>query len=260
MLVRRRFSLITRYASRFLLAAGVVLTTVGSAIADEAADKLLEDKILKVIREHPKEIMQAVVTYQREQAEARIKGAETRLKEQVAQLKPAELIGDAPVRGAADSRLVLVEFSDFQCPYCARAFGIVQKFMTAHGQEVRLAYRHLPLGDMHPQATNAALASWAAQQQGKFWEFHDAMFSAQDRLGEDYYLATAKQLGLNIERFNTDRSGAAAKAAIERDVELARKLGIEATPQFIMGSRPITGAAPLQEFEQALVEARGDLK
>lgn len=254
------FALIRRHAPRALSVLALSLTLGGVAVADEAADKVLEEKILKVIREHPKEIMEAVVGYQRSQAEQRMKSAETRLAEQVAQLKSGELLADSPVRGKADSKLVLIEFSDFQCPYCRKAYQTMQDFMAAHGQEVALVYKHLPLGEMHPEATGAALASWAAQQQGKFWEFHNAMFKGQDHLGEALYTDTAKSLGLDLERFNKDRVSEAASAAIQRDLDVARKLDIQATPQFLLNARPITGAAPLEEFEKVLGEARAEVK
>ncbi len=249
-----------RYALRALIPCSLLFTVATHAVADEAADKLLEEKILKVIREHPKEIMEAVVGYQRGQAEQRMKSAETRLMEQVAKLDKQQLLGDSPVRGKAGSKLVLIEFSDFQCPYCAKANQTMQQFMASHGQEVALVYKHLPLSEMHPDAADAALASWAAQQQGKFWEFHDAMFSAPDKLGEGFYTATAKSLGLDLARFDKDRASDAAKAAIQRDVDLAGTLNIQATPQFLLNARPITGAAPLEEFEKTLGEARAALK
>lgn len=255
----KRFSF-RLHAMRAVMALALTFLALSAVSADEAADKLLEEKILKVIREHPKEIMQAVVGYQRAQAEQRMRSAETKLKEQVAQLKSEELLGDSPARGKAGSKLVLVEFSDFQCPYCGKAFETVQQFMAAHEHDVLLVYKHLPLAEMHPDATSAALAAWAAQQQGKFWEFHNAMFKGQDHLGEALYTDTAKSLGLDLERFNKDRASDAATAALKRDLDLARKLDIQATPQFLLNSHPITGAAPLEEFEKALGEARTEVK
>ena len=255
----RNFSFARSVARAFVMI-GLTILLSSQAGADPAADKALEAQILKVIRDHPKEIMEAVVGYQRAQAEQRMKSAETRLKEQVGQLKVGELLADSPRRGNASSALVLVEFSDFECPYCAKAHTIVQQFMAAHGREVALVYKHLPLADMHPQATPAALAAWAAQQQGKFWEFHDVMFDTQDKLGEAFYTDTARRLGLDLARFNADRNGAAAQAVIQRDTELAKKLGIVATPQFLMNGVPITGAAPLEEFERVLAQARAAIK
>ena len=260
MVANVRFAVFCRHAPRVLFALVLALLVAAGAAAEQAVDKALEEQILKVIREHPKEIMEAVVGYQRAQAEQRMKSAETRLQEQVASLQADELLGTSPLRGKLGSKLVLIEFSDFQCPYCAKAHQVVQQFMTAHGGEVALVYKHLPLDEMHPQATNAALASWAAQQQGKFWEFHDQMFSAPDRLGDAFYVAIATSLALDVARFDKDRASDAAKAAVQRDLDLAKKLNIQATPQFLMNSHPITGAAPLEEFEKELATARGELK
>ena len=241
-----------------LLSAATLCVTVPAFAADtaSAADQAFEQKVLEIIRQHPREIMEAVVTYQRAEAERRQQTLETRLKQELASMPPAELLGNSPARGAAARRLVLVEFSDFQCPYCGRAFATVQSFMQAHENEVTLVYKHLPLVDLHPEAANAALAAWAAEQQGKFWEYHDALFGAQDQLGEKYYIATAARLGLDLERFNQDRHGDPARLAINQDLALAHKLGIDSTPLFVLNSIPITGAAPLAEFEKALATAR----
>ena len=227
--------------------------------ADATADQALEQKILEVIKQHPKEILDSVAAFQRSQAEARMRGAEDKLRDKVAKLDRATLLGDSPARGAAGDKLVLVEFSDFQCPYCRRAFKTVQDFMQAHGQEVRMVYKHLPLAELHAEAGNAALAAWAAGRQGKFWEYHDKLFQAQDRLGEDYYVGVAKDLGLDMQKFAADRTSEEAKKAIAADVELARSLDIDATPQFLLNGEPITGAAPREEFEKALEKAKAKL-
>lgn len=243
-------------------ALSVVLLCIGApaaALADAAADAALEAKILDVIRQHPKEIIEAVAGYQRQQAEARMRSAEEQLRARVEKLDRTELLGDSPARGGPDGKLVLVEFSDFQCPYCKRAFKTVQNFMQAHGNEVRLVYKHLPLSDMHPEAGNAALAAWAAHQQGKFWEYHDKLFAAPEQLGEAYYVGVAKDLGLDIKKFDQDRNSAAARQAIDADVGLAGRLGIDATPQFLLNGLPITGAAPPEEFEKALARAKADM-
>ena len=247
--------LLTRIACVILFGLGL-LAAPGATRADDAADAALEQKILEIIRKHPKEIIDSVAAFQRSQAEARMRGAEDQLRDKVAKLGTAKLVGDSPARGAADDKLVLVEFSDFQCPYCRRAFDTVQKFMADHGQEVRLVYKHLPLAELHPEAANAALAAWAAQRQGKFWEFHDKMFKAQDRLGETYYVGVAKDLGLDLARFDADRKSEAAMKAINADLELARSLGIDATPQFLLNGQPITGAAPREEFEKVLAKVK----
>ncbi|MEB3337245.1 MAG: thioredoxin domain-containing protein, partial [Leptolyngbyaceae bacterium] len=169
---------------------------------------------------------------------------------------PKQIIGQSPTLGSAAQKIVLVEFSDFQCPFCARASGILKEFMTRHGDEVTLTYKHLPLVSIHPEAMPAAKASWAAAQQGKFWEYHDALFAQQEQLGEALYLATAQALKLNLDKFNRDRKSEAANAAIQQDLAIAEKLGIEGTPFFIMNGETFSGAVPLSELEKILAKVR----
>lgn len=225
--------------------------------ADAVADKALEEQVLKIIRAHPKEIIDAVSGYQRAEAEKRERGVIDKLREKLEPMTTAELVGKSPSRGALEDTYVLIEFSDFQCPYCARAFETVQNFMAGHGGEVRLVYKHLPLVDLHREAMNAALAAWAAQQQGKFWEYHNALFKEQDKLGDQHYLAIAQRLGLDLPRFNRDRVSEAAQKAVADDMELAQKLGINSTPFFLLNKMPIGGAAPQGEFERLLGAAKG---
>ena len=118
-----------------------------------------------------------------------------------------------------------IEFGDFQCPFCAEAEPTVKQFIAQHADQVTLVYKHFPLSQIHPQATSAAQAAWAAQQQGRFWEYHDALFDQQKQLGEDLYLAIAEELDLDLEQFNRDRNSSEAKAAIDQDLELAQKIG-----------------------------------
>ncbi|MEM9165018.1 MAG: DsbA family protein, partial [Cyanobacteria bacterium P01_F01_bin.4] len=117
----------------------------------------------------------------------------------------AELIGGSPTKGAPDAEVVLFKFSDFQCPYCAVASADMKTFMDGR-EDVLYVYKHFPLNSIHPEATPAAKATWAAQQQGQFWLYHDGLFAYQDRLGEDYYVELAEIIGLDVEQFNRDRN------------------------------------------------------
>lgn len=162
------------------------------------------------------------------------------------------LIGDSPTRGNPDATIVLFEFSDFQCPFCARATQEVEAFLADSESEVLLVYKHLPLNDIHPEAIPAALASWAADQQGEFWAFHDALFANQDALGDGLYEEIAQDLNLDLAQFNRDRQSEAAKAAIARDLALAAELQLGSTPTFIMGGLLIPGAVPAELFAEAL--------
>ncbi|MEM9004020.1 MAG: thioredoxin domain-containing protein [Cyanobacteria bacterium P01_F01_bin.86] len=163
------------------------------------------------------------------------------------------LIGESPTRGNPDADIVMFEFSDFQCPYCAQVTEEVEAFLETHESEVLFVYKHLPLIGIHSEAMSAALASWAAEQQGQFWPFHDALFANQERLGEALYVEIAQELELDIGQFNRDRASEAAKAAIARDLALASEMQLTSTPMFIMSDLLIPGAVPADFFADLLM-------
>lgn len=162
-----------------------------------------------------------------------------------AHLVPQKLL-DAPVSiptagspsvGPADAPITLVEFSDFQCPYCAAAVPQIKAILKAYPSKVRLFFKEFPL-DFHPQAAIAAEAAIAAQKQGKFWQMHDAMYAHPDRLSRQDLLADASKLGLNINEFEADLDSAAVKQIIMRDIGEGNRAGVEGTPTlFINGQR-----------------------
>jgi protein-disulfide isomerase len=170
----------------------------------------------------------------------------------VNQLGRDVLIGDSPTRGNPDASVVLIKFSDFQCPFCAEAAAEAERFVDGHGAEVLFVYKHLPLAQIHPEAVPAALAAWAAQQQGEFWAFQSALFNNQDRLGDDLYGEIAGELGLDMAQFDRDRASEAAQAAIARDLALAAELRLNSTPTFLMNDLLIPGVVPADFFAEAL--------
>jgi protein-disulfide isomerase len=169
-----------------------------------------------------------------------------------------ELIGTSPTKGPADANVVLMKFSDFQCPFCAVAAADMKTFMQAHESDVLYVYKQLPLVSIHPEAMPAAKAAWAAGQQDQFWLYHDGLFAYQDKLGEDYYVELAEQMGLDMEKFERDRNSPEAQAAIEQDIELARQFDIKGTPSFVMNDLPIPPGAPPEFFEEALIRLKAD--
>ncbi len=212
-------------------------------------DPELEAQVLQIIRENPEVIIGSVEAYQQQ---ARSSGQEKFFEAMKA--NPQSVIGDSPTTGATSGEIVLLEFSDFQCPFCAKAQGTIKKFLEAHQDKVTLAFKHLPLSRIHPEAIPAAQAAWAAQQQGKFWQYHNALFAQQDRLGEELYLAIARDLNLNLEQFNQDRESSSAIAALESDIQMASTIGVSGTPFFVMNGEPLSGAVELSEFEKTLAK------
>ncbi|MDX2228345.1 MAG: thioredoxin domain-containing protein [Leptolyngbyaceae cyanobacterium bins.349] len=214
----------------------------------------LREQVLQIIREHPEVILEAVQGYQQQQRQQEQTARQAFLQQ--AKANPATLIGSSPTKGAKNGKVVLVEFSDFQCPFCAKANSTLQQFMQKHGNSVTLVYKHLPLTSIHPEALPAAKASWAAGRQGKFWEFHDALFTNQKQLGEALYRETAKSLGLDMQKFDRDRASQAAEAAIQQDLALAETLGIDGTPFFILNGEVLAGAVSLADLEAALAKVK----
>lgn len=156
-----------------------------------------------------------------------------------------------PARGSAGAVLEILEFSDFECPYCAGARPVIDSLMDRHGDAVRLLYRHYPL-PMHPHAQSAALAAVEAHRQGSFWPYHDLLFAHQDRLTDADLVGYADSLGLDsaaFERVLGERTHAGEVAA---DVEQGMALAVTGTPTFFVNGYRLVGVPPLWVFEEAL--------
>ncbi len=217
-------------------------------------DPNLEAQVLQIIRNNPETILESVQNYQQRQIEQQEQEKQSLLDKM--KTDPQSFIKESPVFGSASAKLVMFEFSDFQCPYCARGAATLKQFMDKHSNEIRLVYKHFPLTEIHPQATPSAKASWAAMKQGKFWEYHYALFSNQNRLGEDLYTEIAQSLNLNLEKFNSDRNSTNAQTAIDQDLEIARQLELSGTPTFVLNGELFSGALSLENFEAKLTQAQ----
>jgi protein-disulfide isomerase len=212
----------------------------------------LEKQILEVIRRNPAVMLEVLQKYALEQQAKEQKAQADALK--LARKDTKSFIGDSPTTGASNRQIVMVAFSDFQCPYCATADKSVKQFMAKHKDKVTLVYKYFPLTQIHPEALPAARAAWAANKQGKFWEYHDVLYTNQAKLGEAFYLETATSLKLDLNKFNADRK--IADNAIVEDFKLGRKLGIDGTPTFIINGEVVTGAASLADLEKALAQVK----
>ncbi len=182
----------------------------------------------------------------RKQQEAKAAAFEEQFKNPV-KIDP----GTSPVKGPKDAKVTIIEFSDFQCPFCKRGYQTMEEVAKAYPKDVKIVFKHYPL-PFHPQATPAAKASWAAQQQGKFWEFHNELFENQNQLGDAFYTATATKLGLDLKKFEADRKSDAAEKAVQADADLGQKNGIEGTPGFFVGGVQVEGAQPIENFKKII--------
>ncbi|MBZ5544284.1 MAG: thioredoxin domain-containing protein [Acidobacteriia bacterium] len=155
----------------------------------------------------------------------------------------------ARVRGDPKAPVTIVEFSDFQCPYCKKAAATLKDLLAKYNGRVKVAYRDFPMRTLHPQAQLAAEAGRCAEDQGKFWEYHDALFAAdQSRLDEAGLAETAQKLGLDEKSFRFCLSAGKFKAQIEQDVQDGTKAGVVGTPGFFINGVFVNGAKPLAEF------------
>lgn len=144
------------------------------------------------------------------------------------------------VRGRPDADIVIVEYGDFQCPYCARAHPTLVELQQRYGERLALVYRHLPLG-MHPFAEGAAEAAEAAAAQGKFWQMHDALFEHQAQVSPAQLPLLAQQLGIENGRFDEDLATRRYRDKIRTQAEEGKTLGASGTPSFFINGERYHG-------------------
>jgi protein-disulfide isomerase len=157
----------------------------------------------------------------------------------------------SPAKGPESAKVTLVEFSDFQCPFCSRVTPTLAQIEKEYGDDVRIVFKHLPLG-MHPKAPAAHAAAEAAHRQGKFWEMHDRIFANQAAMSPDKYVEWAGELGLDVERFKRDMADPAVKRKVDADAAEATALGVTGTPGFFINGRFLRGARPFASFKQMI--------
>jgi protein-disulfide isomerase len=166
-------------------------------------------------------------------------------------VKALGLRADDPVRGNAKAPVTLVLFSDFQCPFCSRVETSITEVEKTYGNKVKVVWKHQPL-PFHPNAKPAAEAAEAAREQGKFWEMHDKLFADQQGLSPAKYEQYAKELGLNVAKFQeAQKSGRGAKR-IEEDQAVAAKVGVDGTPTMFVNGERIVGAVPFEQIKAVI--------
>jgi len=167
------------------------------------------------------------------------------------ELPRVEVAAKGPSRGPDNAPVTIVEFSDFQCPYCGRAVPTVEKVMKDYDGKVRLVFRHFPLS-FHPNAQKAAEASACAADQGKFWPMHDKMFTNQQKLGVPDLKSFAKDLGLDQGKFDKCLDGGEKAAQVNADEKDGEQAGVNGTPAFFVNGIFLNGAVPYQQFKDAI--------
>ncbi|HET6281409.1 MAG TPA: thioredoxin domain-containing protein [Polyangia bacterium] len=163
------------------------------------------------------------------------------------------VVGDSPTKGGKQPKVTIVEFSEFQCPYCSRVSPTLAQLQKDYGNDVQIAFKHNPL-PFHNNAMIASLAGEAAREQGKFWEMHDKMFTNQQNLDRPNLEKYAQEVGLNMNKFKAALDGEKYKDRIKKDMDDAANFGARGTPNFFINGRNLRGAQPVENFKSVIDE------
>ena len=155
---------------------------------------------------------------------------------------------DDPVLGAANAPVTLIEFSDFQCPFCARVMPTLKKVKDTYGDRVRIVWKDFPLTSIHPQAFKAAEAGQCAREQGKFWELHDRLFANQQALQPEALKEHAAAVGLDLAKFNACFDASKYGERVQQQMSAGAELGVGSTPSIFINGRLVSGAQPYEVF------------
>jgi predicted DsbA family dithiol-disulfide isomerase len=158
--------------------------------------------------------------------------------------------GVSPVRGATNPVVTIVEFSDFECPFCKQVQSALKQIVESYGRDVRLVFKHLPL-EGHQNSLPAARAAYCAAEQDRFWQFHDAIFAAGN-LSPPVFEQVASGLGLGLQKFQACIASERSRAAVVKDIEAARLLRIESTPSFVVNGKVLRGALSFADFQRII--------
>jgi protein-disulfide isomerase len=229
-----------------------------AAPTDAEIQKVYDDNKAQLGAQTLEQIKPRIVEYlkqqkQEERRQAFLGELKGKYKTTTSLRPPVVQVGDGgrPAKGAANAPIVIIEFSDYQCPFCKRAEDSVTKVLQTYGDKVRLVFRDFPL-PMHPEARPASEAAACANDQGKFWEYHAKLFANQGALKEDNLKAYAKELGLDQAKFDKCLADKPHKAMIDKDIADGGKVGVTGTPAFFINGRMLSGAQPFEKFKEVI--------
>lgn len=160
---------------------------------------------------------------------------------------------DDPFIGPKDAKITLIEFSDFECPYCQKVVPTMKELAKTYGDKIKIVFRNFPL-DFHPNAKTAALASECADDQGKFWPYHDKLFENQKKLDLESLKSYAKELGFNTSEFNKCLDSKKYEAEVAKDAQDGQNASVSGTPTFFINGRKVEGAQPIDQFKKVIEE------
>jgi formate-nitrite transporter family protein len=161
------------------------------------------------------------------------------------------------IKGPENARVTVIEYADFQCPTCAAYAPVIEQLHDDYPDDLKVVYRYFPLQTIHPNATLAAQAAQAASLQGKFWEYHDLLFSRQsdwsdDNKAKEKFLSYAQELGLNVDQFTTDLDSKETKNRVNADYRSGLSAGVQGTPTFFLNGQPLENPRGYEAFKKAI--------
>jgi protein-disulfide isomerase len=165
-----------------------------------------------------------------------------------------EIAAEDPVLGLANAPVTVIEFSDFQCPFCRQVMPTLKKLREAYGDRVRIVWKDFPLTSIHPQAFKAAEAGQCAREQNKFWEYHDRLFENQQALQLDFLKKYAVDAGLDTAKFNACLDTAKYAERVQAQMGVGNQLGVSSTPSLFVNGRMVNGAQPYETFAAIIDE------
>lgn len=160
-------------------------------------------------------------------------------------------------RGPGDAPVTVVEYGDYECPYCRGAFRDVHELLGEYPDKIRFVFRNFPIAQLHPHAEQAAEAAEAAAAQGKFWEMYELLLQPYGHLDTDSLVTNAELIGLDIPRFRADLAGQRYAARISADLQEGLRNGVNATPKFYVNGQRVDGKVPLENLEELIRQAVG---
>ncbi len=238
----------------------LALGTISCSTSKESLKKTLEenpDILASVIEKHPDVIVGALQKanekYQEMAAAREQQDAQKKMDEEFKNPLKPNLDATRAAEGPVDAPITVVEYSDFQCPFCSRGYATMKQVMQTYSGKVRFIFKHLPLS-FHPLAMPAAkrFEAIALQSTEKAFKFHDEVFENQDKLGEDgekFLDAVAKKIGADLKKMKKDMDGEVVNARVKADMSEAEKFGIQGTPGYVINGVSLKGAYPFDSFK-----------
>ena len=230
--------------------------------ANAHSQEITHDALKKALKDHPEVLIEFLKAHKSEVlqiineavSESRLAQEQRSLEESLKNPYKPKISEQTRIRGNKAAKYTLVEYADFQCPFCGNSYPTVEKLREKYGDDLRFIYKHLPLSSIHPQALPAAryMEAISLQSEDKAWNFYDIVFKNQGQLSESFYEQTTKSLGVDLDRLAADLKSEHVAAAIDADVKEAGEMGFTGTPGFLLNGVPIRGAYAIDYFENII--------